>query len=251
MELDLLTRDELIEEVHRLKLENKNLKIKNSDLWNNVKILIAKLVHEFKTPLNSIIGFGELISYKTDDKKIKEYIENILNCSEHLLSLVQNIIDVSVHENKTMKLSYSIFNSRETIKEIIDSFNEDIQYTLVDKNICADYTRFKQLVFNLISNSIKFKNGEKINIMTYVENNFFCFDITDYGEGIDKKDCERIFDLFIQVTPDSKKKQLGSGIGLALCKVITDAHKGNIGVKSKVGEGSTFTFKLPIDKGIT
>ena len=252
MELELLTKDELIAEVHRLKTKNTDLKAENKNLWKNFRVLIAQLVHEFKTPLNSIIGFGEIISYKECDVKIKEYINNILNCSKHLLSLVQNIIDISVSENKKLELSYSIFNTAEIIKDIVKSFNDkDISYTLIDKNICADYTRFKQLVFNLISNSVKFKNGKSVSIITYLDKDFFCFDITDFGEGIDKKDCRHVFDLFTQVTADSKKRKLGSGIGLALCKVIADAHGGKIFVESQKGEGSTFTFKLPIDKGVS
>ena len=252
MELELLTRDELLHEVQNLKNENTLLKAEQEQVWDKVRFLIANLTHEFKTPLNSIIGFGELIQYKVKEEKILNYSEKILNCSRHMLSLVLNIIDITTSQYKPMELSYSIFNSREIIQEVIESFSDsDIEYTLADKDICADYTRFKQLVYNLISNGLKFKEDKHIKIITYLDNDFFCFEITDYGEGISEENYKKIFDFFTQVTTDTKKKQSGSGIGLPLCKIIVEAHGGSIRVSSEIGKGSTFIFRLPIDKVMT
>ncbi|MCR5265173.1 MAG: HAMP domain-containing histidine kinase [Cyanobacteria bacterium RUI128] len=242
--MELLTKDELLCEVRKLEKEK-------NDIWEGVYLSLAKLTHELKTPLNSITGFGELIQYRTDDEKVLSYSDNILKCSKHLLSLVQNISDITTFHQKPIKLSYSIFNSGETIKEIIESFNnKDIKYTLIYNNICADYTRFKQLVYNLISNSLKFSDNKPVKIMTYLNKRFFCFEIKDYGEGIAETDYDKIFDLFTQVSTN-KKDQIGSGIGLPLCKIITNAHGGDIQVVSEISRGSTFTFRLPIDKVTT
>lgn len=252
MELELLNKEELLEKVRDLIVKNKNLEIENEHISDNINHMVAGLTHEFKTPLNSIIGFSELLKYRTNDTKLLSYANNILNCSQHLLSLIQNIIDITSAQYKPIELSYSIFNSRETIKDIIDSFNDkDIKYTLSDINICADYTRFKQLVFNLLSNSIKFKNNGLINIITYKENDLFVFEISDFGEGIDKKNLNKIFDFFAQVSSDTAKRQNGTGIGLSLCKMIANAHQGSIYAKSELGKGSTFIFKIPIAKVIT
>ncbi|MCM1265441.1 MAG: HAMP domain-containing histidine kinase, partial [Candidatus Gastranaerophilales bacterium] len=170
--------------------------------------------------------------------------------SKHMLSLIQDILDVTRSQYKPLELSYSFFNTKEAIEEIIKSFNnENLHYTIINYNICADYTRFKQLVYNLISNAIKFnKKNMPINILTYTEADNFCFEITDNGEGILEENYNKIFDFFSQVSKDSLKRQMGYGIGLSLCKSIAESHNGNINVSSDIGKGSTFIFKLPIDK---
>lgn len=242
MELEKLSKKELISEIKKLRDEQ-------DKIWDNVKILIAKISHEFKTPLNSIIGFGELFKYKVDNPKLNEYITNVLNCSDYLYNLVQDMVDLTGAQYKPIELSYSIFNVQSVIEEIIKTFrNPNIHYTLIDINICADYTRFKQLVYNLISNAEKFSPKDSaITIITYIEANNFYFEITDEGDGIKKEDCEKIFEFFSQVSDDFYKRQIGSGIGLSVCKAIVNAHKGDISVKSELNRGSTFVFNLPID----
>ena len=248
MELKNYSTGELISEIKRLKTKCDILdteRIKNID---TIKTLIAKISHEFKTPLNSIIGFSELIKYKTDDIKVLNYSKNILKSSEHMLSLVQDIIDISNTQNKPLELDYSIFSAKKAIEEVIKSFNiKNINSLLIDITICADYTRFKQLIYNLLSNAVKFSNSTKIDIITYTEENKFCFEITDYGELIKKEDYKKIFDLFVQVSENYRNKKKGSGIGLSLCKTIAESHGGTITVKSGIKTGTTFIFKLPIE----
>lgn len=248
MALSNYSQKELIAEVGRLKKEYSILNSEYKKNLETVKSVVAKISHELKTPLNSIIGFGELIQYKTTDEKLVVYTKNILKSSEHMLSLVQNIIDVINMQYKPMKPDYSIFNTAETIEEVIKSFNnENIKPILIDIAICADYTRFKQLVYNLVSNAVKFSLNSQIDIITYIEDNMFCFEITDYGKGIKQSDYKRIFELFVQVDSDLNSTKNGSGIGLALCKTIVNAHKGIILVNSKFGKNTTFIFKIPIE----
>jgi signal transduction histidine kinase len=247
MELNC-SQKELFAEAERLKKENALLKTKQETTLKSVQILVAKISHELKTPLNSIIGFSELMQYKNGDKNLTNYIKNILNSSHYMLSLVQNIIDITKAQNDKLELSYSIFNPDTVIEEIIESFNEKIKYTLVDITLCADYVRFKQLVFNLISNALKFnREGKETEIITYCEKDNFYFEISDNGEGIRKEDYEKIFDFYSQVSDDTNKRQLGAGIGLALCKSIVRAHGGKIEVISEREKGSTFRFNIPID----
>ena len=250
MRYENLSREELIAEIRQLELSNSELKSKESETWNMIKILISKISHEFKTPLNSIIGFTELLKLRTNDFKSIDYIGTISISSEHMLELIQDILDVTCSQFKPMELSYSFFDTKEVIENIIKSFKDvEVSYTLVNMSICADYVRFKQLVYNLLSNAVKFnKINPLIQIITYVEDDNFCFEISDNGEGISEEYFDKIFDIFLQVSKDNLKRQIGSGIGLSLCKSIVDAHKGNIYVESKVGVGSTFTFKIPIDK---
>lgn len=250
MKCDNLSRVELIEEIRRLENINSELRTNESKIWDMVKILITKISHEFKTPLNSIIGFTELLRYKSSDLKDSEYIKNISVSSEHMLALIQDILDVTRSQYKPLELSYSFFNTKDVIENIIKCFNnKEINYTLINYSIYADYTRFKQLVYNLISNAVKFnKANMPIDIFTYVEQNKFCFEIKDRGEGISEDNYSKIFDFFSQVSKDGFKRQLGSGIGLSLCKSIAESHKGKIEVKSEIGKGSTFIFRLPVEE---
>lgn len=244
-----------------------------SERQNKRKVeFLAGLSHEFKTPLNSIIGFTEMILSKLnripsvtnkDKDKLNEqhleyfkYVNNILNSSQHLLTLLDDVIDVSKSEYKAMELNYSFFNPKEeiiqiinTLEQMIDEKKIKLNYTLIDLKIQADLKRFRQLIFNLTTNAIKFNKAKgEIFIITYLEDNNFVFEIADTGDGISKKNYEKIFDFFSQVNRSQLKRQLGSGIGLALCKRIVDAHKGNISFKSQIKKGSSFWFSLPLAK---
>ena len=242
--------NELVREVENLEKENSLLKTERDKTWEKIKFIIANISHELKTPLNSIIGFSELMNYKSDDEKIVKYSKNILNSSKHMLSLVQNISDITKSQYKPIELNYDIFRTKDVIDEVIESFNKyKINSALIDVTIFADHTRFKQLVFNLISNAVKYNTeGQAVDILTYIENNNFCFEITDYGEGIEKDDLKKIFDFYAQFSKDRAKRQLGSGIGLSLCKIIAEAHGGKIEVISKKDFGSTFSFSIPLEK---
>lgn len=224
---------------------------------NTQKIhFLASISHEYKTPLNSIIGFSDILKPKIFGTPEYKYIDNISKSSRFLLSLIQDILDVSRAEFKTLELSYSKIRPKSIIENIILSFEETIKkknvkmlYTLMDVEITADLRRFQQLIYNLISNAIKFnKVNGTITIVTYIdEKQNFVFEIKDTGDGIRKKDYNLIFNFFSQVNRDLLKRQQGSGIGLALCKMIINAHKGSIGFKSKLKSGSTFWFKLPMN----
>ena len=181
MQCEYQTKDELIAELERLKTINEELRMEKSQIWDMVKVLITKISHEFKTPLNSIIGFTELLKYQINDVKQRDYIDTISMSSQFMLSLIRDILDVTRSQYKPLELSYSIFNVKNVIEDIIKCFNnENIKYTLINMNICADYTRFKQLVYNLISNALKFNRaGMQISIITYCDKDFFYFDITD------------------------------------------------------------------------
>ncbi len=224
---------------------------------NRIKIqFLAGISHEFKTPLNSIIGFSEILKAKTKTKENYKYLDNISQSSKHLLALIEDILDVSKSQMKDLELNYTAFRPKEVIKQILIALEENcrekniqLKYTLADVKVNADIKRFRQLIYNLVSNAIKFnkKNGE-VNVLTYTKDNFFFFEVSDTGDGIGKKDHAKIFDFFSQVNRSQLKRQLGSGIGLALCKKITDAHKGQINFESRIKKGSRFWFCIPIER---
>lgn len=237
-------------------LENISL-YQESEKQNKRKIeFLAGISHEFKTPLNSIIGFTEIIKSKDENSENYKYVKNILQSAKHLLTLIEDILDVSKSQYQSLELNYSIFNPKDeifqiilTLEEMIKEKNIDLNYTLTDIKISADIKRFKQLIYNLVSNAVKFnKQNGKIDIITYIKDDKFFFEITDNGDGISKRDHEKIFDFFSQVNRSQLKRQLGSGVGLALCKMITDAHNGDINFQSKLKKGSNFWFSLPISK---
>lgn len=237
-------------------LENISL-YQESEKQNKRKIeFLAGISHEFKTPLNSIIGFSEIIKANNNCKENFKHIDNILQSAKHLLTLIEDILDVSKSQYKTLELNYSIFSPKDEIiqitlalKEMIKEKNINLNYTLADIRISADIKRFRQLIYNLVSNAVKFnKQNGKINILTYIKDNKFFFEITDTGDGISKRNYDKIFDFFSQVNRSQLKRQLGSGVGLAICKMITDAHKGEINFKSQIKKGSSFWFSLPISE---
>lgn len=235
-------------------LENISL-YQESEKQNKRKIqFLASISHEFKTPLNSIIGFAEILKSKDKSKDNYRYINNISQSSKHLLTLIEDVLDVSKTQYNSLELNYSLFSPKDEIAKIILNLekmikekNIDLSYTLTDIKISADIKRFRQLIYNLGSNAIKFnKQNGKVSIFTYIKDDKFFFEITDTGDGISKRNYEKIFDFFSQVNRSQLKRQLGSGVGLALCKMITDAHKGEIGFKSQIKKGSTFWFYLPL-----
>lgn len=246
----------------RILAENISLTLENISLYqesekgNKRKIeFLAGISHEFKTPLNSIIGFSEILKSESQDMEHYKYIDNISQSSMHLLALIEDVLDVSKSECKTMELKYTTFRPKDEITKILSVLegmikekNIDLTYTLTDIKISADVKRFKQLIYNLVSNAVKFnKKGGKINIFTYIKDDNFFFEITDTGDGIGKKDHEKIFDFFSQVNRNQLKRQLGSGIGLAICKRIIEAHHGKINFRSQAKKGSCFWFNLPLD----
>ena len=235
-------------------LENISL-YQESEKSNKRKIeFLASISHEFRTPLNSIIGFSEILKSNIKDYKEFKYINNILISSKHLLSLIQDVIDVSKSQYKVLELNYSTFSPKDEIEQIVLTLetmihekNINLSYTLTHLAIYADVKRFRQLVYNLVSNAIKFnKFNGTISILTFIKDDKFFFEITDTGDGISKKNHEKIFDFFSQVNRSQLKRQLGSGVGLALCKMITDSHRGEISFKSQFKKGSSFCFSLPI-----
>lgn len=250
---ETLTREELIIQLQKseeAKIKYVNKYLEQEEKWNVLRLLLAKISHEFKTPLNSIIGFSDLLQNYVSEEKAVEFLDNISVSSKHMLGLIQDLIDITKAQYRPMELNYSLFNSKQVIEEILNSYpNTTFRYTLINFDIEADIKRFRQLIYNLTSNAVKFnKSGSDIQVITYFDNGFN-FEITDFGEGIDESNYKVIFEFFEQVNGDILKRQMGSGIGLALCKSIVDAHRGDISVLSEKGKGSTFKFRIPVRKG--
>ncbi|MDQ1276466.1 MAG: hypothetical protein QG610_2044, partial [Euryarchaeota archaeon] len=222
---------------------------------------LATMSHELRTPLNSIIGFSDVLLeeiFGSLNEKQKSYINNISKGGKHLLNLINNILDLSKVEAGKMELDYERLYISDAVNEIKTAIlplalkkkiNLDVKIEPELGMICADKTRFKQILYNLTSNAIKFtpEKGD-VTIEARRFGNFAQISIKDTGIGISKNDMDKLFQPFKQLNPYLTREQEGTGLGLALVKKFIEMHGGRIRVESKIEEGSTFTFVIPFDR---
>jgi len=244
---------------------------------------LANMAHEIRNPLTSIMGFSEILKeelYEVLAENQKEYFDNILFSSQHILQLLNDILDLSKVESGKMELDLSKFSLKHHIYSCISVFKEkaiknqiNLNFeidSLADIEITADERKLKQILFNLISNAIKFtpeggsillkakiipqeemRSEYKKNLGGFYEPlncDYIEISIEDTGIGIRKEDMPKLFKEFSQLERENKKYQ-GTGLGLALTKKLVELHKGFIWVESEFGKGSKFIFIIPLIKG--
>lgn len=221
---------------------------------------LANMSHELRTPLNAIIGFSELLKQRTAgtlNEKQERYVDNVLSSSKHLLNLINDILDLSKVEAGKMELVIEKFSLQNIIDETINLIKEKagIHNVILEKNydpglgsIEADQLRFKQVLFNLLSNAVKFSRNEggTVTVTTKKEGEMARISVSDTGIGIKEEDINRLFKSFEQLDKGISRKYGGTGLGLAITRKIVELHGGKIMVESKYGEGSIFTFLLPV-----
>jgi PAS domain S-box-containing protein len=216
---------------------------------------IAAMSHELRTQLNVIIGFTELLIEKPFDDYNKtqlEYLKDIKSSSQHLLSIVKEILDLSQIETGELELNLTTFKVKDIIHNINFIFkplsskkNLDFQVN-IDENIDeirADKVRLSQILFNLLDNAIKFTPEGSVCLTIQQNDKFFLFTITDSGIGIAKEDHKLLFEGFKQI--QMNRVLTGSGLGLPLSKRLVNLHGGRLTFESSPGEGSSFTFTIP------
>ncbi len=219
---------------------------------------LANMSHELRTPLNAIIGFSEVLSermFGEINEKQAEYIGDILQSGQHLLSLINDILDLSKIEAGRMELELSDFDLPGTIENTMTLVRERaarlgiaLGRTVDERweSIRADERKVKQVLLNLLSNALKFTpEGGKIDVRAAVSDDAAEISVTDTGVGIAPEDQATVFEEFRQVGTASKKVE-GTGLGLAISRKFIELHGGRIWVKSQVGRGSTFAFTLPL-----
>ena len=220
---------------------------------------LANMSHELRTPLNAIIGFSEVLQermFGEMNEKQDEYINDIHGSGKHLLSLINDILDLSKVEAGRMELELASFdlpsavdNALTLIKERAGRHGIELA-SVVDpavSGIYADERKFKQILLNLLSNAVKFTpEGGRISVASRAVGSMIEVGVTDTGIGIAPEDCDAVFEEFRQVGTDYTKKAEGTGLGLALTRKFVELHGGKIWVTSVVGKGSTFTFTLPV-----
>src|SRR5471032_1306642 len=221
---------------------------------------LATMSHELRTPLNAIIGFSEMIAQEDvlmiDAIMRKEYAQLINDSGQHLLSVVNGILDMSKMESGNFEISPEPFapraalvnccnllalKARENGIELVTRVPEDLP------EMTGDPRAFKQVVLNLVSNAIKFtERGGKVTASAGVEGARLVLRITDTGVGIAADDLKRIGDPFFQAGKTYQRRHEGTGLGLSIVKSLVGLHSGEMTVQSKIDEGTTVTVALPL-----
>jgi len=222
---------------------------------------LATMSHELRTPLNAIIGFSEMIVHEEammlDAARRKEYAQLINDSGQHLLSVVNGILDISKMETGNFEISPEPFAPRAALLHCCNLLALKARDNGVDLITRAaedlpvmngDPRAFKQIALNLVANAIKFtERGGSVTVSASVEGSRLMLCVTDTGVGIDAEDLARLGDPFFQAGKTYQRKHEGTGLGLSIVKGLVGLHNGEMNVQSTVGEGTTVTVTLPLD----
>jgi PAS domain S-box-containing protein len=239
----------------------------NKGLLDSVKLkaeFLSVISHELRSPLVGIIGFSELLLDTNLNMDQKDYVKTIYERSNLLKSTINDILDYSKLESGNVELLYESFNLKDSIDEVLNQVQTSakIKDLIINKNIdCSevlllgDNYRLKQILYNILSNAIKFTSIGFIEIVASIieqDEKFFHFkiNIKDTGIGIDKSLKDKLFEPFLQADSSISRKYGGSGLGLAITKILVNLMSGSLGFKSDINKGSEFWVDLKFNKKI-
>ena len=225
---------------------------------------LANMSHEIRTPMNGIIGFSQILSEKTfSQEKQQEFLDIIHSRSKHLLQIINDIVDISKIEANQLKIEYSEFNLNQLLFELYNTYKNELEYqdkpdlkislqkALADdnSNIYSDELRLKQILTNLLGNSLKFTEHGKVEFGYEVnDTEELLFYVQDTGIGIPEDKQNAIFKRFMQADSASGRQYGGTGLGLSISANLVEMLGGDIWLHSEEGEGTTFYFTVPIQK---
>ena len=221
---------------------------------------IATMSHELRTPLNAIIGFSDMLTNETlelDAARKLEYARLINESGRHLLAVVNGILDVSKMENGHFEITREPFAPAGAIESCTDLLalkardcGIDLKIRLAHglPDVAADRRAFNQILINLISNAIKFtQRGGHVTVSALCDGPNFAVTVEDNGVGIGEADLPRLGEAFFQADASSDRRQDGSGLGLSIVKGLVGLHGGEVDIRSRLGEGTRVTVRLPIE----
>ncbi len=212
---------------------------------------LANMSHEIRTPLNAILGFSDILAISEKEEERKNYQNIIRQNGEHLMQLINDILDLSKMEAGMMKFT----DSEIDLNELITGLQKSFQYKTTHLPIICDLPekgavisvavqRLRQVFINLLSNAVKFTPKGSIHIGYEIRPYELYFYVKDSGKGIPTEELPNVFKRFVKLDTNVQ----GTGLGLSICQMIVDRFNGRLGVDSKVGEGSTFWFTIPANK---
>jgi signal transduction histidine kinase len=238
-------------------LEEKSRQLEIADRHKSE--FLASMSHELRTPLNAVIGFSEVLldrMFGEINPKQEEYLQDIVTSGRHLLSLINDILDLAKIEAGRMELELTDFHLPQAIDNSITLIREraarrsitlEVEVDPRLGEIKGDERKVKQVLLNLLSNAVKFTpEGGQVGVHAALGDGVAEISVSDTGVGIAPEDHEAVFEEFRQVGSDYAKKHEGTGLGLALSRRFVELHGGKIWVKSQLHQGATFTFTLPV-----
>src|SRR5439155_3408713 len=269
-------RDEALRDAHRdleqrvqartaqLAAANKELELQNREVKRATQLksqFLASMSHELRTPLNAIIGFSDLLAEKTaghlTDKQGR-FVGHVRDGAGHLLQLINDILDLSKIESGLLELRRESFSVSEAMPEVLSVIRPlamakkiCIEHVGESLSVCADRVRFKQILYNLLSNALKFTpEGGKVRVESSSDGTLACISVSDTGVGIRPEDQQLIFEEFRQAGETTRGVKEGTGLGLAITKRLVERQGGTVCVKSELGKGSCFSFTLPAGRAV-
>jgi signal transduction histidine kinase len=259
--VDVTNRDELgalAANVNRMNDELQRLYRELETASEHKSEFLANMSHELRTPLNAIIGFSQVLRERISGEinaKQEEYLDDILTSANHLLALINDVLDLSKVEAGQVELQVAPFSLQDALERGVSMVREratkdGVQVTLDADGgldvVTGDERRIRQVVFNLLSNAVKFTPaGGLVDLSATQANGEVRVSVADTGPGIAAEDLDRIFDEFQQTEAGARQHE-GTGLGLALSKRFVEMHGGRIWCDSEIGKGSTFVFTLPL-----
>jgi len=219
---------------------------------------LATMSHELRTPLNSIIGFTGIILQGIVgplNEEQRKQLEMVRNSAQHLLSLINDVLDISKIEAGQLQLTPENFDLRQSLEKVVESARPlaerkglDLFWSLAPGilEVYADRRRVEQVLINLISNAVKFTERGSIAVVCEASGDRLIFRVRDTGIGIKEEDIPKIFQAFRQIDTGLSRKYEGTGLGLSICRRLVELMGGEISVTSVWGSGSTFSFTLPL-----
>jgi signal transduction histidine kinase len=260
--VDVANRDELgalAANVNRMSDELSRLYGELEAASRHKSEFLANMSHELRTPLNAIIGFSQVMRERMVGdltEKQEEYLDDVVSSGNHLLSLINDVLDLSKVEAGQVELDIAPFSLREALERGVVMVRERARRDGVQVVLAADpqvdvvegdERRIRQVIFNLLSNAVKFTPaGGSVDVASSRRDGEVRVSVVDTGPGIGPEDQERIFEEFQQTDLGTAQRE-GTGLGLALSKRLIELHGGRIWVESELGKGSTFTFALPLE----
>lgn len=258
----------LIREAEQAQLRNRELERtrgrlerarQQAESANRVKnAFLGTLSHELRTPMNGVIGMGELLLHTDLNEKQENFVTVLLASAKSLTGLVDDLLDISMIEAGEMRLSLGSLNLVSMAGSVVSAFEATeiaqrvtlgLDYDAgLDGNWFGDGKRIRQVLSNLVNNAVKFTGEGEVTVSMRDQGAKVRFEVRDNGPGIPEDKLQAIFDRFQQVEEHESRRHGGVGIGLNICRQLVTAMRGSIGVESELGNGATFWFEIPLTR---